>query len=262
MTVSAGLLALALMTGCEQQNSAAKKESGADKPAAKSSDSAQVQPTAEDMESVSALIQKNDRGMPPAASDSSGGLPPGHPPLGGDSAAPSGMGAAVPPNHPPVNQPTITPLQYDAPKSWQARPPSSSMRLAEYVLPAVGDAEAGEMVLYYFGPNQGGSVMDNLVRWKGQLHGPDGGPVPPEAVVQKSFDANGMKVTTLEVAGTYAPGAMMPGAAAPSPIQNAILLAAIVETPNGPWFFKGTGPAETMTANRDLFMEMLKTVRQ
>jgi hypothetical protein len=40
------------------------------------------------------------------------------------------------------------------------------------------------------------------------------------------------------------------------------MFAAVVETPgDGPFFFKTTGPAATMEAQRDAFMKMLRSAR-
>jgi hypothetical protein len=50
---------------------------------------------------------------------------------------------------------------------------------------------------------------------------------------------------------------MGPGSARP----NYRLLGAVVEGPLGPWFFKATGPDETLSAERSTFLAMLRTMR-
>ena len=55
---------------------------------------------------------------------------------------------------------TVALLEYRAkvPASWTSRTPSSTMRLAEYVAGAPGGAE---VVVYFFGTSQGGTVDAN-----------------------------------------------------------------------------------------------------
>jgi hypothetical protein len=86
--------------------------------------------------------------------------------------------AAIIPSAARAQAPAITLLGYRAevPSGWTSRAPSSTMRLAEYVLPATADASA-EVVVFFFGPAQGGSVDANLARWRGQFSNPDGAPV-------------------------------------------------------------------------------------
>lgn len=182
------------------------------------------------------------------------GLPPGHPPVDGRPAAP-----APQPSPPPQS---ATPLRYDPPEGWVVQPASSAMRKAQFALPkAAGDAEDGDMILFYFGAGQGGSVTDNLARWRGMFTDAEGKPVPAEAVVSETFQANGLSVTTLDVAGRYAPAAM-PGVPQPAgPKDNYRMLAAVVDTPAGPWFFRGVGPSGTMGAHRERFLRMLRSVR-
>ena len=43
--------------------------------------------------------------------------------------------------------------------------------------------------------------------------------------------------------------------------DNYRMLAAIVETPNGPWYFKALGPAATMDAHRAEFLSFLHTMK-
>jgi hypothetical protein len=160
--------------------------------------------------------------------------------------APDASGAAaLPPGHPPVPGLT-TELKFDAPADWKSQPPRSGMRKAQYVLPRAGaDSEDGELVVYYFGPGEGGGVADNLNRWRGQFTTADGGPVGDDAVSQETFEAHGMRVTWMDVKGRFAPGPM-PGMPATGPRDDYRMFAAIIETPTGPWFIKATGPLATM----------------
>ena len=46
-------------------------------------------------------------------------------------------------------------LDYDVPDGWETVQTSSRMRLAQWALPGDGD-EAAEVVIFFFGPGQGG----------------------------------------------------------------------------------------------------------
>ena len=66
-------------------------------------------------------------------------------------------------------------VHYKAPAGWVTEKPTSDMRLAQYKLPkADGDTEDGLLVVYYFGPGQGGTPQANIDRWVGQVKQADG----------------------------------------------------------------------------------------
>jgi hypothetical protein len=137
-------------------------------------------------------------------------------------------------------------LSYTAPREWRTIATSSSMRIAQFALPhAAGDAEDGELVVYYFG-GSGGTVEANIERWVGQMQQPDGR--ASSAVMQRqSRTVNGLKVTLVDVAGTYI-AEMMPGSTQRHNSPGFRLRAAVIETANGPYFIKLTGAAKTIAA--------------
>ena len=133
-----------------------------------------------------------------------------------------------------------------APDVWTVEEPTSPMRKAQYLLPrAEGDAEDASLIVYYFGPGQGGSVEDNLERWYGQFLQPNGSLTKDRARVNRQT-VSGMPVTTADMSGTYAPSAMGPMMPAPDPRPNFRMLAALVESPQGVYYFKLTGPEKTV----------------
>ena len=137
-------------------------------------------------------------------------------------------------------------LTFTAPKAWQPRAPSSSMRVAEFVIPrASGDAEDAEAIVYFFG-GTGGSVEANITRWIGQIQQPDGSSSAAKAT-RDTQTINGLKVATVDVSGTYV-AEMRPGAAEHYNKPGFRLRAAVVETPRGPYYIKLTGPAKTVAA--------------
>jgi hypothetical protein len=145
-----------------------------------------------------------------------------------------------------------TKLDFKLPAGWVSEAPSSSMRLAQASIPGPGGA--GEMGLFYFGPGQGGGVQANLSRWAGQMDA-GAGTTKPE---RGTLEANGLKITWIDVHGTLKPSSM--GMGPSTPVADARLFGAVVEGPGGPWFFKVTGPDKTLGSQREPFFTMLKGV--
>jgi hypothetical protein len=136
-------------------------------------------------------------------------------------------------------------LAYVTPDGWNKQPAASAMRVAEFSLPrAAGDSEDAQLVLYYFG-GSGGSVDANLQRWVGQMQQPDGKPLAATAVRKETRHVNGLAVTLLDVTGTYV-AETAPGSTEHHNKPNFRLRAGVVETANGPYFIKLTGPARTV----------------
>jgi hypothetical protein len=149
-------------------------------------------------------------------------------------------------------------LRYKVPDGWMSEHPSSSMRAAQYKLPkAEGDGEDGSLVLYYFGEGQGGSVQANLDRWTGQMVEPDGSSSKDKAKTE-TLTVNGLKVTTLDVIGTYT-AEMSPGSGTLNNKSNYRLRAAIVETPKGAYFAKLVGPEKTVARWDQAFVDYVKS---
>jgi hypothetical protein len=255
---------LAGLWGCEQKPApppARESTPAAQTPAVPpSTDAAKPpgQPSEADLAALRALVTGKAESDPVAA------LPPGHPPL----TPPAGTSAArLPAGHPPTGAPLGSPaaadgpeLKFTPPGGWQSQPVRSALRKAQYALPRVGDdGEDGELVVFFFGRNEGGAVRENIERWISQFSTPEGLPIPPEATREDAFEAQGMKVTMLDVAGRFTPG---PGMGSSEPRDNVRMLAAVIETPDGNWFVRATGPLATMQEHRPAFIEFLKSVQR
>ena len=152
---------------------------------------------------------------------------------------------------------------FDPPAEWLQETVSSPMRLAQFTLPRVeGDVEDAELVVFYFG-GSGGTVEANLQRWTSQMVQPDGSQ-SADVATTTSFtvneDAEEFPVTLLDIPGTYA-ATVRPGSSMRYNKSNFRLRAAVVETPQGPYFFKLTGPNRTVLAWDTQFSEFLASVR-
>lgn len=151
-------------------------------------------------------------------------------------------------------------LGWNIPESWMTGK-KRTMRVATYVVPAVsGDSENGECAVFYFGSGQGGTIQANVDRWLKQFEQPDG-KSSEEVAITQNLEVDGMKVTTLEVGGTYTAG-MAPRTGAGTRKQDFHLLAAIVEGPEGAVFFKFTGPEQTVKGQRAGFDQLIRSVHR
>ena len=191
---------------------------------------------------------------PPAeAQAAQGELPAGHPPL---AAAPSADSLIAPP--PPGSGTGETGLAWTTPEGWVAETPSSSMRRAQYRVPGLGGD--GELVVFYFGPGQGGDAMSNAVRWANQFVQPDGR-TPQEAMKTERIQVGDVPVLLTEVTGTYSGGMTMMGGESAN-LEDHMLLGAIAQGGDANWFFKLTGPAATLEPQREAFRGMIESLRR
>jgi hypothetical protein len=150
-------------------------------------------------------------------------------------------------------------LTFATPEGWQTAKPASSMRVAEFTLPrAAGDAEDAQLVVYHFG-GQGGSVQANIDRWVGQMQQPGGNP-SDAAAKRTTRKVNGLSVTLLDVSGTYV-AEMSPGAAERNNKPNFRLRAGVVETANGPYYLKLTGPEKTIAKWDQAFEQFVGSLK-
>jgi hypothetical protein len=150
---------------------------------------------------------------------------------------------------PPAGAPGV---EWNTPGRWSAEA-ASGVRLATYTIPAQGGAQAAQCAVFYFGQGQGGGVEPNIERWIGEFQDP-----PPAD--RSTIEVNGMQVHRVEVRGNYVAHAMGTGEGAAA-MDDAMLLGAIVEGPNGAVFFKMTGPSATVSAAEAEFDAMLQSLR-
>ena len=126
------------------------------------------------------------------------------------------------------------------------------MRLAEAEIPGPGGPAL--LTVFFFGAGGGGGVDANLERWAGQIE-LDPGTAPERG----GFEVNGSSVSGIEAVGTLLPSRMGGGPSEPAPGSK--LLGAVIEGPGGPWFFKVTGPVDTVSAAAPAFLAMLESIR-
>ncbi len=150
-------------------------------------------------------------------------------------------------------------LKSAAPSSWKEESPSNRMRLAQFRLPkADGDPNDAELVVFR---NAGGSVRDNITRWKGQFTPPDGKTIDEVSKVEE-IKIGGRDATKLDIHGTYLlkrrpfdpddKGEKQPGYR---------MLAVQFDGPSNVYHIRLVGPAKTVEHYKPGFDEWLKNFK-
>jgi hypothetical protein len=217
-------------------------------------------PKAEAPEEAPAEARQPRPGGPggqPGRGGGSESLPSDHPPIGGARGSQDGRrGAGSAPSRSPSpgsapgGSGGNLPVEWESPEAWEEVQPSSSMRKAQYRLPGSDGAAPASLAVYYFGAQKGGSVQANIDRWTGQFKG------GAEAAETTQRKVEEMTVHMVDVAGTFNPGT---GMGSGGPKEDHRMLAAIVETGQGPVFFKLVGPEETVGEHESEFESLVES---
>jgi hypothetical protein len=134
-------------------------------------------------------------------------------------------------------------VTFRTPAEWKPEEPANKLRKFQYRVPdKQKDHADAECVVFYFGANPA-LIQTNIRRWAEQM----GAEEPKPETLEGTYP-----VTLVDLKGTYA------GDGGGDPIEDARMLAAIVDHPEGPWYFKLVGHAQTVGDWRDEFIALLK----
>lgn len=170
-------------------------------------------------------------------------------------AVPLEEGEMLPTDHPPMGATTssytsllpsardTSALAWKMPPVWQEAPSPNAMRLATYRAPGGVEISVARA---------GGTTEANIQRWIAQFDD-----VGREGRAEKTV--HGLRVVTIDVAGTYVGGGItMAGPAEPS--HDWAMVGAVVESRSPSYFFKMTGPAVAVHASRSAFDRLIDSV--
>lgn len=138
--------------------------------------------------------------------------------------------------------------QWTVPTDWQEGK-ASAMRRATFLAKAA-DGQTAEIVVSVF-PGDVGGLLANINRWRGQI---GLGPVAPDEIsgITSDLVINGAKATVVDFkADTASPGKTQP------------LRMVVVTIPHAgnSWFFKMTGDAPLVEAQKGIFLQFVKSVK-
>jgi len=146
------------------------------------------------------------------------------------------------------------------PKSWKSEEPSNKLRKVQIRVPkAKGDDKDGEIAVFHF-PG-GGSVKDNIERWKGKFDPPKGKKLDQVAKVDE-FKVDGVPVAYLDIHGTYKfkfppfdPNAKI------TRMPDYRMIGVIFSSDDGPYFITFVAPQKTLAENKGGFDQWLKSLK-
>lgn len=145
----------------------------------------------------------------------------------------------------PPAAPALPKIQVIAPAGWE---PGSvgSMRAASFAIKAADGATADVSVIPL--PGNSGSVLDNVNRWRGQIQLPPLSSADDPALGTEMNGTAGKLIVTHMVSEV----AVLDG-------KKAAISAAILRSNGITWFFKITGEASLVEANREKFEEFARS---
>ena len=169
----------------------------------------------------------------PAATDLSQ-LPPSHPDIGG--MAPAMQTASTGAD----DKPTWT-----VPAGWQEGQLAQFL-VAKYVIAGTGDAQAAVNVSSLAG--DGGGLLPNVNRWRGQLGQP---PLAADDLANLlTIDASGVKGTLVDIAGTD-----------PRTSQPARLIGVVLPLNGQTWFYKLMGDATVVAQQKAALIQFIQSAK-
>ncbi|MCB9507668.1 MAG: hypothetical protein H6698_06730 [Myxococcales bacterium] len=152
----------------------------------------------------------------------------------------------------PAGAATIQPARIEAPSTWVARPPTSTMRIAEWGLPG-----GAECALFAFAG--GGSVDANVRRWIDQFEQTDG-TAPAERAERESLTVDGVSAEIVRVRGTFlSRGATMDGPVEAKP--DWALFGVVYLTDPTMHFLKCVGPAAALDGEAESLSRAARSFR-
>lgn len=135
---------------------------------------------------------------------------------------------------------------FQVPGGWIEQPKKSEYIKAEFDVPGPGGA--GRLTL----STAGGTVEENITRWKGMFFRGADDPSPKES----SLSVAGKEAKLVELFGSYQ--GMEPGATRKS---GQAMLGAVIPLRETNYFVKLTGPRETLAEVREAFVKFVETAK-
>jgi hypothetical protein len=150
------------------------------------------------------------------------------------------------PPDPPSSRPRGAELTFRVPEGWVREEPANRLRKFQFRVPdKQKEHPDAEFVVFHFGPS-GSRLQENIDRWAAQVRGSEARPRVLEGR---------LRATWVDLSGTYV------GDGRDEPLEEARMLAAVLEHPEGYWYFKLVGPAATVGDWTDEFLALLREAR-
>lgn len=169
-------------------------------------------------------------------------------PASAPAALPGQMPASMPSGAPgaasPIEVAAGPGLTWTAPATWTAKP-LGAMRKGSFTVSGPDGASADLSITAF--PGAVGGELANLNRWRGQLSLAPVSEAEFATATTRLATGGGLNLTVVELTAT-------------GPAPQAIL-GAMVPYGQAMWFFKLSGPAALLTAEKPAFLAFLKTIQ-
>lgn len=142
------------------------------------------------------------------------------------------------------------------PADWKEEKPSNNLRIKQFRLPKTGDDKDDADLGISHIPGGGGSLDDNVKRWKGMFNPPEGKKIDDVFKLDK-IKVGDTAVIYVDVSGTYKGNAFEKI----EPKPNYRMLMVVFDSKNGPYYFRLVGPAKTVEAHKKGFDEWLNGLK-
>lgn len=167
--------------------------------------------------------------------------------------------APPPPTATVAGRKSLGGINVAVPAGWQQATPASSMRVAEYHM-AGARPQDQEATLAIFAGKMG-TVEANIDRWFGQFAPPTGATKGQQGRRWEQ-QVDGMDAVLIDISGTYAPNMGMNQATDTSPATDYRMLGAIVDFGPKYFYFKLTGPKDTVALWAPSFIEFINNIQK
>jgi hypothetical protein len=148
-------------------------------------------------------------------------------------------------------------LKSRVPTGWAPEKPDEPSGYKQYRLEPVGDdKDDARLTIDLLGKGSGDSAKKQVERWKAMFLPPEGKKLDDVAKVRE-LKVRGAAVTYLDVRGDYKG---IPGNHA-TPRENYRLLGVYFATPQGPYWIRLFGPADTVEFYRNRFEDWVKAFK-
>lgn len=168
-----------------------------------------------------------------------------HPPMGGMDAL-SELSEEMPPIDPTNPLLELANINMTAPDSWLRENPTSTMRVVQYSLKSSPESK---VVGFFFG--QQDMVKENIDRWKGEF-------AELKDIKEEKMMNGDIDFITLKGVFKVKHFAMAEEA---KPTPGYMVLAAIVKSSDGPYYFKIAAPEEVLNKEIDNFKKFLNSYK-
>ena len=147
---------------------------------------------------------------------------------------------------------TIDGMSSTTPAAWVKQKPASTLRVAQFQVPrAKGDEMDADLGVF----KAGGTVKQNVDRWKAQFAAPRGKSID-DVTSMKEIKIGDHKATYVDIQGTYKAPPFDPVFKGKT-LENFRLLAVQFDGPDNTYQIRMTGPAKTVEANKKAFDDWL-----